>query len=304
MRSSARRCGPRGAHVTIKADAALASQKIERRKRALRGGRPAQSCKAPRGEQVLYELFQFLSKYIKRRAPAAITGGGGKTSLLYGLGAELEKQGRVLLTTTTKIFRPSQEECRDLFIGPARLCGEFLRAMPERAKLAAASGERGGKFIGYAPDELAMLAAHGAADFIIAECDGSRGRSLKFYEEWEPPVPETSAALFAVMGADAFGCEPSEERIFRAAQFCALYGADADAPVTPETVLKYLLCAEGPLKNAPRAAKKILVINKWEILDEARAAEAETLFPALLEKYDAVCAASARMNALYKAKER
>lgn len=251
----------------------------------------------------LSELYKFLSKYTARRAPGAITGGGGKTSLLYGLGAELEKLGRVLLTTT-KIFRPTPEECRDIFIGPARLCGEFLSAMPERAKLAATSGESGGKLTGYAPAEIDALAAHGAADFVIVECDGSRGRSLKFYEAWEPPVPETSAAVFAVLGADAFGCAPSEDSIFRAAQFCALHGASADAPVNAETILKYLLHSEGPLKNAPRAAKKILVINKWETLDEARAAEAEALFPALLEKYDAVCAASARRGELYKAKER
>ena len=64
----------------------------------------------------LSELYKLLSKYTARRAPAAITGGGGKTSLLYGLGAELEKLGRVLLTTTTKIFRPTPEECRDIFI--------------------------------------------------------------------------------------------------------------------------------------------------------------------------------------------
>ena len=252
----------------------------------------------------LSELYKFLSKYTARRAPVAITGGGGKTSLLYGLGAELEKLGRVLLTTTTKIFRPTPEECRDIFIGPARLCGEFLSAMPERAKLAATSGESGGKLTGYAPAEIDALAAHGAADFVIVECDGSRGRSLKFYEAWEPPVPETSAAVFAVLGADAFGCAPSEDSIFRAAQFCALHGARTDAPLNAATVLKYLLHAEGPLKNAPRAAKKILVINKWETLDEALAAEAEALFPALLEKYDAVCAASARSGELYKAKER
>ena len=44
--------------------------------------------------------------------------------------------------------------------------------------------------------------------------------------------------------------------------------------------------------------------QRQKLMDEARAAEAEALFPALLEKYDAVCAASARRGELYKAKER
>lgn len=251
----------------------------------------------------LSELFRFLAKYAARGAPAAITGGGGKTSLLYGLGAELQKHGRVLLTTTTKIFRPEPEECRGVFIGPARLCAEFLRAAPERSKLTAASGEKDGKLIGYAPEEIDALARCGAADFAVAECDGSRGRPLKFYEEWEPPVPETSAAVFAVMGADAAGAAINDENIFRADKFRELHGAHEKA-ASLKTLLSYLLHAEGPLKNAPRAAKKILIINKWETLDEKRAAETEAIFPALLEKYDAVCAASARRGELYAVKEK
>ncbi len=252
----------------------------------------------------LPELFQFLSQYIKSGAPAAITGGGGKTSLLYGLGAELEKRGRVLLTTTTKIFRPKPEECRGIFIGPPRLCAEFLRAMPERSKLAGAAGEERGKLTGYEPCEVEALAACGAADFVIAECDGSRGKSLKFYEEWEPPVPEASAAVFAVTGADGFAAEASEEHIFRAEKFLMRHGPHKNGRVTYEALLDYLLGTAGPLRNAPPRAKKILVINKWEILDEKRRAEAESLFPALLEGYDAVCAASALRGVLHMAKER
>ena len=36
----------------------------------------------------------------------AIIGGGGKTTLMEALGRELAPQGRVLLTTSTKIRRP------------------------------------------------------------------------------------------------------------------------------------------------------------------------------------------------------
>ena len=246
------------------------------------------------------ELFSFLSKYVRHGAPVAITGGGGKTTLLYGLGAELECRGRVLITTTTKIMTPRPEECRDLFVGTAALCAEFLRAMPKRAKLTAAQKRLdNGKLAGYAPDEVDALASCGAADFVVAECDGSRGRSLKFYEQWEPPVPRTCAAVFAVMGADAFLCEASEENIFRAEQFCRLHGLRMNEPAKPKAIASYLLSPEGPLKNAPDQAAKILVINKWELLDKKKAADVEALFPALLERYSAVCAASAQRGKLY-----
>ena len=197
----------------------------------------------------LSELYTFLSKYTARSAPAAITGGGGKTSLLYGLGAELKNGGGRCSRLRRKFSVRRPRNAATSSSAPRGSAANFCARAPERAKLAAASGESGGKLIGYAPAEIDALAAHGAADFVIAECDGSRGRSLKFYEEWEPPVPETSAAVFAVLGADAFGCAPSEDCIFRAAQFLALHGAYGDAPLKAETILKYLLCAEGPLKT-------------------------------------------------------
>ena len=39
-----------------------------------------------------------------RRGVTAVIGGGGKTTLLRRLGAELAEQGTVLLCTTTKIY--------------------------------------------------------------------------------------------------------------------------------------------------------------------------------------------------------
>lgn len=245
------------------------------------------------------DLFKYLAGFVKRGAPAAITGGGGKTSLLYGLGAELEKNGRVLLTVTTKLFRPGPSECRDVFIGPAPLCASFLRAMPERAKLAAAEKEEGGKLVGYTPEDVDALALCGAADFVIAECDGSRGRSLKFYESWEPPVPGGSSVVFAVMGADAFLAPVSDESVFRSAAFCGRYGARPGEKVPAPAVADYLLGADGTLKNAPAGADKVLVINKWELLGKEDAARACALCPCLLERYSAVCAASALRGELY-----
>ena len=59
----------------------------------------------------------------------AIVGGGGKTSLLYALARELQAKGRVIVTTSTKIRRPTQlpvadpatpEELRAMFAGKTR----------------------------------------------------------------------------------------------------------------------------------------------------------------------------------------
>ena len=44
------------------------------------------------------------------RGVTALIGGGGKTALMETLAAELQKTGRVIITTTTHIRRPAQYE--------------------------------------------------------------------------------------------------------------------------------------------------------------------------------------------------
>ncbi len=251
------------------------------------------------------EIFSFLAEYIdkNRITLAAITGGGGKTSLLYGLGRELAASRRVLLTTTTKIFRPTPGECRDLFVGPAKHCLSFLEAMPPASLLTAASGEGGGKLLGYTPEETERLAGSGVAA-VIAECDGSRGRPLKFYETWEPPMPQGCGCLFAVAGVGALGERADEERIFRADKFRTLHNIAEGAKVAAADYLSYLSHPEGPLKNAPRGAKKILLLNQWEICGEDSRTSLMEIIPALLKSYDAAACVSMRRNILYDYRER
>ncbi len=254
------------------------------------------------------KLFSFLARRVERggAAVAAITGGGGKTTLLYGLGRELAKRRRVLLTATTKIFSPTPDECENVFIGDARSCAAFLAATP-RPSLTAAGALRDekNKLHGYSPHELEMLLAGGAADFVAAECDGSRGRSLKYYGDHEPPVPQGCRFVLAVAGVDALGKKADEESVFRAEAFRALHGLEEGAAITEREYLKYLRCEEnGPLKNAPRAAEKILILNKWDEADEEGRGRLAGVIPALLESYDAVLCVSERENILYGYTER
>ena len=47
------------------------------------------------------------------RGVTAIIGGGGKTTLMETLAGELSKKGKVIITTTTHIYRPEQYETLD-----------------------------------------------------------------------------------------------------------------------------------------------------------------------------------------------
>lgn len=248
------------------------------------------------------ELFSFFAEMLFARGInlVGITGGGGKTSFMYGVGRTCGKSHRVLLTTTTKIKRPLSTECRNLFIGSAQDCAAQLRAMPGASVLTAAACERNGKLIGYLPEEAEKLSLCGAVDIVVAECDGSRGRSVKFYEPWEPPVPRASGCVFAVAGVDVLGMSAEEDYVFRAEKFRQLFGLSEGSVVSSEVFLSYLRHKNGPLRNAPEGALHVLLLNKFECADEKTRRDLLAMRQALLETYDAVAFVSMRSGILYE----
>lgn len=124
----------------------------------------------------------------------ALMGGGGKTTLLFALGAYLAGAGkRALLTTTTHLgWRPEALAPKDVEALNERL-------LPGKAVLAGYPG--GHKLTGIPVEWYPCL----SADQIIAEADGSRGRPLKFHRSFEPAVPEGTGLLIQLAGLSALG---------------------------------------------------------------------------------------------------
>ena len=72
------------------------------------------------------------------------------------------------------------------------------------------------------------------------EADGSRQLPLKAHDAHEPVIPAVSHQVICVVGASGFG-KPIRESVHRPEQFCALTGAAASDPVTPEQAAKAIL---------------------------------------------------------------
>ena len=52
---------------------------------------------------------------IKKGDIITVTGGGGKTTLIFKLAEELKNSGKVLITTTTKMFAPKIYRVREFY---------------------------------------------------------------------------------------------------------------------------------------------------------------------------------------------
>ena len=150
-----------------------------------------------------------------RPGVTAVIGSGGKTSLLRRLAEELP--GTVLLCTTTHIrpfeeypllTAPTPEDIRKALTAHRVLC---LGTPCENGKLTAPS---------LSVETLATL-----SDYVLVEADGSRQLPLKAHEAHEPVIPAVSR----------------QESVHRPERFCALTGAAASDPVTPEQAAKAIL---------------------------------------------------------------
>ena len=179
---------------------------------------------------------------VSRPAPlVAAIGGGGKTTLLRSLAAELRERGaRVVLATTTH-FMPfdgietvnssNKAEVEATLARDGIVCA----AAPAAGRVGAA-GKLGPSPI--AVDELRLL-----ADAVLVEADGSKRLPLKLHASHEPVVPAGANAVACVLGASGFG-QPLATACHRAELAGELLGIDpGEAAATPELAAR-LLAAE------------------------------------------------------------
>lgn len=186
------------------------------------------------------------------RGVIAVTGSGGKTSLLRRLAAELD--GTVLLTTSTHIF---PFDGVPLLLAPA---ADTLRAAFSASRvLCAGIPEPGSGKLTALPYPLA-----GLSDYVLCEADGSHGLPLKAHLPHEPAIPEDAVRTVQVVGLSGLG-QPIRDAAHRSAQYAMLCSAEEDERVTPElaaAVLRqeaqpdiyYLNQAERRLDDARRLA--------------------------------------------------
>ncbi|MDD4750918.1 MAG: selenium cofactor biosynthesis protein YqeC [Synergistaceae bacterium] len=231
----------------------------------------------------------------------SITGGGGKTSLMFALGRYSAENAFTLLTTTTKIFPPEKNECPfEIIAGPDDLIKTLEGSVSLPSMVTAAKERSGEKLSGYTTEDIAEIVSKSSVGRTIVEADGSRGLSLKAYEEWEPPVPAVSDCHFVVMGADIFTAPLSPLNVFR---FDILRDKFA---IQPGECLSFANCAatlsnrDEYLKNSPESACRILFINKCDLLTDDILSEISEKFPPLLKSYDHMIMGSIKMDKLYR----
>jgi len=207
---------------------------------------------------------------LETREQLALVGGGGKTSLMFVLAEALNRTGkRVVTTTTTKIWH---REARN---SP---CIIFIQSNPSwRHKLKERLQTQGhvflarslldsGKVEGISPSLANEIYKDQRIDYLIVEADGAAGHPVKAPAEHEPAIPASATKVVAMLGLEAMGQQMEPEIVFRIDLFSKMTGLSPGQKLTPAVLSGLFLDPKGLFKKAPNSAKRIVFLNKLDLL--------------------------------------
>ncbi len=193
-----------------------------------------------------------------------VVGAGGKTTVSKTLGRSLSHMGKkVLFTTTTHIRRPG-----DISV----TVGGIEDIAPLGGLSAAAKTQiAAGKLQGFSGEDIDALAQKNLFDFIVVEADGAKGRPIKAPEAWEPVYPPDTCLAIGVIGLNCLGQPLSDAVVHRSALFAKITGANPGEALSQKHLLALVRHPNGLFRHVPPHAKKIVFLNKTDLLKNPRA---------------------------------
>jgi molybdenum cofactor cytidylyltransferase len=213
----------------------------------------------------------------------SLIGAGGKTTTLLHLAKELRDAGKkVLVTTTTKIFKPSKPHVDKLYIVEdidALLC-ETAKFDPPLI-IGAGSKIDDGKLLGLPARWLDEIGTKKHFDAVLIEADGAASRLFKVPSETEPVVPATTGLTIWIFSIKIVGKPLDATLVHRPERAAALSGTALGAAVTEELILQLARHPEGALKGIPSGSRKVAMINQADSPEEIQ--RAKQLGKALLD---------------------
>lgn len=195
---------------------------------------------------------------IEKNDIISITGSGGKTSLMEKLGEELKTEGRVLITTSTKIKRPTNDKIDyifDSFDSYTKVDEEnILVAMGELDPKTNKLGAILEKDLEKIKDDF---------DYILIEADGCRNLPLKMWKSHEPVIYDLSSKAIGVFSAKILNRKIESDFIYNYEDFTKII---KDAYVNEEVFLKLIQAKPGIFGDFKK--DRYIYFNQVDSLEE------------------------------------
>ena len=222
-----------------------------------------------------YSLYKKLNIDSNKKGILSFVGGGGKTTTIFSLAEELKVLGKkVLISTTTHIFKPDREDFDNIFL-------KDLEEKEIRSSTITILGEKivDGKIKGLDPSSLEAIIKKDLFDFILIEADGARGMPIKAPASYEPVILDSTLKTIGVIGLDALNM-PIDKVSHRKEILSSLLKKDLSDSIEIEDIVKLVLAKDGLFKASK--GEKILLLNN--AIDKNKIRKAKLIRKALLEK--------------------
>ncbi|KMT22080.1 selenium cofactor biosynthesis protein YqeC [Clostridium cylindrosporum] len=215
-------------------------------------------------------MYKELGINTKKSCMISFVGGGGKTSHMFTLAKELKNFGRVLVTTTTKIFLPSKDEYDNLIVLDNE-SNEIFNESIDGITLLAKEINSENKVVGVDKTILDDIYIKGLYKFILVEADGAKCKPLKAPKEGEPIIPSKTNINIGIIGFDALD-KKVEDVCFRDDIFTSITGKSGKELVDDDSILSLINNKFGLFKNTPNKCKRFFIVSKCDTnLSENRA---------------------------------
>lgn len=207
----------------------------------------------------------FCKKFgIEKNSVTGITGSGGKTSLMFYLAEELSKQGKVLVTTTTKIYEPDENIYEELFLTENK---KSFRGKGKNIFILGLKIENGKLF---SPDEKDIEKIKSQYDYVLYEGDGSKQKFMKFWREDEPCILSFTDTVIGVGNIKSLELPFNEENVHRYNMYMDKNNKFYEKKYIDFEILKSYLAEGKFFKNFQ--GKKIIFLNGVENFEEIKTA--------------------------------
>ncbi|MBP1745157.1 MAG: hypothetical protein H6Q58_2135 [Firmicutes bacterium] len=189
------------------------------------------------------------------RCVVSIVGAGGKTTLMFALAGMLSRSGKVLVTTTTKIYVPYPGQYDFMAIGSSNF--DMYNRMPANGIYIYGSAVNDeNKIIGLAPGDVDRLAPF--FDYVLVESDGAKRKLIKGWSKSEPVICGSTTHTVGVLNLNALGLTVDEENVHRVDEFMNITGARMHDRINEDHLASLVFHKDGLFRNS--TGEKIVYI--------------------------------------------
>ncbi len=202
---------------------------------------------------------------IRKNGVVSVSGSGGKTIFCLTLCEELKEEAqeneRIFFTTTTKILPVDRKYgFYDMTFTGTRNIQEILSEAKDKSGVAVLGTRKNGKIVSLKREEISELRK--ICSYMIIECDGSKMKPLKGWNETEPVYVKETTKSVGIIPVNIIGEEVREEIVHRIELFQEISGIGAGELITVETLCNIILHEKGLFKDSIN--ERILLLNCME----------------------------------------